>query len=64
MNKTPNLPDFLLHDLIKRSLDEDLGGSGDVTSRAVVKAVRKAVLYFNSHRDVIFAPPAETGDPP
>ncbi len=36
MNKTPNLPDFLLHDLIKRSLDEDLGGSGDVTSRAVI----------------------------
>lgn len=36
MTQTPNLPDFLLHDLIKRSLDEDLGGSGDVTSRAVI----------------------------
>jgi electron transport complex protein RnfG len=51
------------------TLDRD-GGDFDhisgatVTSRAVVKAVRKAVLYFNSHRDVIFAPPAETGDPP
>lgn len=30
------LPDFLLQDLITRSLDEDLGGAGDVTSRAVI----------------------------
>lgn len=30
------IPDFLLHDLIARSLDEDLGGAGDVTSRAVI----------------------------
>ncbi len=30
------LPDFLLQDLIARSLDEDLGGAGDVTSRAVI----------------------------
>lgn len=51
------------------TLDRD-GGDFDhisgasVTSRAVVKAVRKAVLYFNSHRDVIFAPAVETGDLP
>lgn len=32
----PALPDFLLTDLIKRALDEDLGGVGDVTSRAVI----------------------------
>ncbi|GLQ35611.1 nicotinate-nucleotide pyrophosphorylase [carboxylating] [Amylibacter marinus] len=32
----PSVPDFLLTDLIKRSLDEDLGGAGDVTSRAVI----------------------------
>ncbi len=31
-----SLPDFLLQDLIRRSLDEDLGGAGDVTSRAVI----------------------------
>jgi nicotinate-nucleotide pyrophosphorylase (carboxylating) len=30
------LPDFLLQDLITRALDEDLGGAGDVTSRAVI----------------------------
>jgi len=30
------LPDFLLQDLITRSLGEDLGGAGDVTSRAVI----------------------------
>lgn len=32
----PPVPDFLLHDLIKRALDEDLGGVGDLTSRAVI----------------------------
>ncbi len=31
-----SIPDFLLQDLITRSLDEDLGGAGDVTSRAVI----------------------------
>lgn len=30
------IPDFLLEDMIKRALDEDLGGAGDVTSRAVI----------------------------
>ncbi len=32
----PPIPDFLLQDLITRALDEDLGGAGDVTSRAVI----------------------------
>jgi len=32
----PAIPDFLLEDMIKRALDEDLGGAGDVTSRAVI----------------------------
>ena len=31
-----SLPDFLLNDMIQRALDEDLGGAGDVTSRAVI----------------------------
>ncbi len=31
-----SLPDFLLQDLITRSLDEDLGGAGDVTSQAII----------------------------
>lgn len=31
-----SLPDFLLLDLVKRALDEDLGGAGDVTSQAVI----------------------------
>lgn len=30
------IPDFLLTDMIARALDEDLGGMGDVTSRAVI----------------------------
>ena len=30
------IPDFLLTDMIQRALDEDLGGMGDVTSRAVI----------------------------
>jgi electron transport complex protein RnfG len=51
------------------TLDRD-GGDFDhisgasVTSRAVVKAVRDAVLYFSSHRDEIFAPPIETAQNP
>jgi electron transport complex protein RnfG len=46
------------------TLDRD-GGSFDrisgatVTSRAVLKAVRNAVLYFNTHEAEIFAPAAE-----
>ena len=30
------IPDFLLNDIIKRALEEDLGGVGDLTSRAVI----------------------------
>jgi len=30
------IPDFLLNDIIKRALEEDLGGAGDLTSRAVI----------------------------
>jgi electron transport complex protein RnfG len=47
------------------TLDSD-GGSIDhitsatITSRAVVKAVRNAVLYFNTRRDEIFAAPRES----
>jgi nicotinate-nucleotide pyrophosphorylase (carboxylating) len=36
MPNSDSLPDFLLADLVKRALDEDLGGAGDVTSRAVI----------------------------
>ncbi len=36
MSHTDSLPDFLLLDLVKRALDEDLGGAGDVTSQAVI----------------------------
>ena len=36
MPNTDSLPDFLLLDLVKRALDEDLGGAGDVTSQAVI----------------------------
>jgi electron transport complex protein RnfG len=50
------------------TLDRD-GGQFDhisgatVTSRAVVNAVRDAVLYFNANQDEIFAPPIKS-DPP
>ena len=30
------IPDFLLEDMIKRALNEDLGGAGDITSRVVI----------------------------
>jgi electron transport complex protein RnfG len=47
------------------TLDRDDGdfdhiSGATVTSRAVVKAVRNAALYFNAHRAEIFAPPIET----
>ena len=47
------------------TLDRDDGdfdhiSGATVTSRAVVKAVRNAALYFNAHRAEIFAPPVET----
>ncbi len=50
------------------TLDRD-GGDFDhisgatVTSRAVVKAVRNAALYFDAHRTEIFAPPVEIDEP-
>ena len=47
------------------TLDRDDGdfdhiSGATVTSRAVVKAVRNAALYFNAHRAEIFAPPVES----
>ena len=47
------------------TLDRDDGdfdhiSGATVTSRAVVKAVRNAALYFNAHRAEIFAPPVDT----
>ena len=47
------------------TLDRDDGdfdhiSGATVTSRAVVKAVRNAALYFNAHRAEILAPPVET----
>ena len=30
------IPDFLLNDIIKRALEEDLGGAEDLTSRDVI----------------------------
>jgi electron transport complex protein RnfG len=47
------------------TLDSDGGNfdhitSATITSRAVVKAVRNAVIYFNAHRDEIFSAPPES----
>ena len=47
------------------TLDRDDGdfdhiSGATVTSRAVVKAVRNAALYFNAHRAEIFAPSVDT----
>ena len=42
------IPDFFLNDIIKRSLDEDLGGVGDITSRAVIPNGTKYKAKINS----------------
>ena len=42
------IPDFFLNDIIKRALDEDLGGFGDITSRAVIPNGTKYKAKINS----------------
>ncbi|MDC0108685.1 carboxylating nicotinate-nucleotide diphosphorylase [Amylibacter sp.] len=42
------IPDFFLNDIIKRALDEDLGGVGDITSRAVIPNGIKYKAKINS----------------
>ncbi len=42
------IPDFFLNDIIKRALDEDLGGVGDITSRAVIPNGTKYKVKINS----------------
>ncbi|MDA9004650.1 carboxylating nicotinate-nucleotide diphosphorylase [Amylibacter sp.] len=42
------IPDFFLNDIIKRALDEDLGGAGDITSRAVIPNGTKYKAKINS----------------
>ncbi|MDB9817540.1 carboxylating nicotinate-nucleotide diphosphorylase [Amylibacter sp.] len=42
------IPDFFLNDIIKRALDEDLGGVGDITSRAVIPNGTKYKAKINS----------------
>lgn len=39
---TPRLPRHLIEDLVKRTLDEDLGGRGDVTALATIPVDRSA----------------------
>ena len=43
-----NIPGFFLNDMIKRALDEDLGGVGDITSRAVIPNGTKYMAKINS----------------
>lgn len=42
------ITDFFLNDIIKRALDEDLGGVGDITSRAVIPNGTKYKAKINS----------------
>ena len=42
------IPDFFLNDIIKRALDEDLGGVGDITSRAVIPNGTRYKAKINS----------------
>ena len=42
------IPDFFLNNIIKRALDEDLGGVGDITSRAVIPNGTKYKAKINS----------------
>ena len=45
---TPRLPRHLIEDLVKRTLDEDLGGRGDVTALATIPVDRVANFVIAS----------------
>lgn len=43
--------------------DFDQLTGASITPRAVIKAMRETLLYFATHRDEVFAAPADTTDP-
>lgn len=52
---TPALPRHIIHALVTRSLEEDLGGRGDVTSLATIPADRNASFVIKSRANGVLA---------
>jgi nicotinate-nucleotide pyrophosphorylase (carboxylating) len=55
MNDIPDLPEVLVEALVRRSLDEDLGSGGDITSRAVISADATARAHFVAREGGVLA---------
>lgn len=49
------MPDFLVQDLIARALDEDLGGAGDVTSRAIIPDGTTYAARLNARKEGVIS---------
>lgn len=52
---TPALPRHLIHALVTRALEEDLGGRGDITSLATIPADRNASFVIKSRANGVLA---------
>ncbi|WP_440957626.1 carboxylating nicotinate-nucleotide diphosphorylase [Oceanicaulis sp. LC35] len=52
---TPALPRHIIHALVTRALEEDLGGRGDVTSLATIPADRNASFVIRSRANGVLA---------
>ncbi len=52
---TPALPRHIIHALVTRALEEDLGGRGDVTSLATIPADRNASFVIKSRANGVLA---------
>jgi nicotinate-nucleotide pyrophosphorylase (carboxylating) len=55
MNDIPDLPEVLVEALVRRSLDEDLGSGGDITSRAVISVDATARAHFVAREGGVLA---------
>lgn len=51
----PRLPHYLIEDLVKRALEEDLGGRGDVTALATIPADRNASFVIASRAEGVLS---------
>jgi hypothetical protein len=51
----PRLPHYLIQDLVKRALEEDLGGRGDVTALATIPADRNASFVIASRAEGVLS---------
>jgi len=55
VNDIPDLPEVLVEAIVRRSLDEDLGSGGDVTSRAVISPDATACAHIVAREGGILA---------